>query len=263
MSDVLSYQVENAIAQVTFNRPDKMNALNMALFEALTEVGETIKADNSIRAVVLTGAGKSFCGGLDMSLFTGGADWSRLEERTHGLTNIYQQVSWVWHEIPVPVIAAIHGHCLGGGLQIASGADMRFVHPEAKLSIMEIKWGLVPDMAGTQLWSRYVREDILRDLTYTGRIFSGGEAMSFGFATRLCDDPLAEALQAAEQIAGKNPHAIRAGKRLINSQSQVSYAEGLLAEAIEQKAILGSPNQMEAVMANMEKRAPNFADPEA
>lgn len=263
MSDVLTYRVENAIAQVILNRPEKMNALNMALFEAIVEVGEAIKADNSIRAVVLSGAGKSFCGGLDMSLFTGGADWSRLEERTHGLTNIFQQVAWVWHEIPVPVIAAVQGHCLGGGLQIVSGADMRFVSPEAKLSIMEIKWGLVPDMAGSQLWSRYVREDILRDLTYTGRLFNGEEAMSIGFATRLCDDPVAEALQVAEQIANKNPHAIRAGKRLMNKQSQVSYAEGLLAEAVEQKAILGSPNQMEAVMANMEKRAPKFADPEA
>ena len=263
MNDLLSYRVENHIARVTLNRPDKMNALNLAMFEALAAVGETIKADNTIRAVVLSGAGKSFCGGLDMSMFAGDVDWSTLEVRSHGLTNLFQQVAWVWHEIPVPVIAAVQGHCLGGGLQIISGADMRFVEPQAKLSILEIKWGLVPDMAGTQLWSRYVREDILRDLTYSGRLFTGVEAMALGFATRLCDDPLHEALQAAEQIANRSPHAIRANKRLLNNQSQLSYAEGLLAEAVEQKAILGSANQMEAVMANMEKRAPNFADPDA
>jgi enoyl-CoA hydratase/carnithine racemase len=142
-----------------------------------------------------------------------------------------------------------------------AGADMRYIHPQSKLSLMEIKWGLVPDMAGTQLWGSYVREDIIREFTYTGRVFSGQEDGDYGFATRVCDDPLAAALETAEQIAGKTPEAIRACKRLINNQRQSDVAAGLLMESLEQTALIGTANQMEAVMANFEKRYPRFSDP--
>ncbi len=260
MNDTISYELENGIAKVTLNRPDKMNALSLDLFNALIEVGETIKADKSVRVVVLSGAGKAFCAGLDMELMMAGGA-ADLTERTHGICNLFQQAAWVWHEVPVPVIAAVHGTCLGGGLQLMTGADMRYIHPQTKLSIMEMKWGIVPDMAGTQLWSAYVREDIIRELTYTARTFSGVEANDYGFATRLCDDPLTEALATAEQIANKNPDAIRAAKRLINNQRQPDVVAGILAESVEQAALMGKPNQIEAVTANFEKRAPQFVDP--
>jgi len=260
MNDTLSYQIENGIATVTLNRPEKMNALSTDLFEALITAGEAIKVDKSVRVVILHGAGKAFCAGLDMDLMKAVSD-TDLNERTHGISNIFQQVCWVWHEMPVPVIAAVHGTCFGGGLQVMTGADIRYIHPDTKLSIMEMKWGIVPDMAGTQLWSTYVREDIIRELTYTARIFSGKEAGEYGFATRVCDDPLAAAQATAEQIANKNPHAIRAAKRLINNQRQPDLAAGLLAESVEQTALMNTPNQLEAVTANFEKRAPKFTDP--
>ena len=260
MNDTISYQLEDGIATVTLNRPEKMNALNQDLFEALIAAGESIKADNSVRVVILHGAGKAFCAGLDMELMKAVSD-TDLNERTHGISNFFQQAAWIWHELPVPVIAAVHGTCLGGGLQIMAGADIRYIHPDTKLSIMEMKWGIVPDMAGTQLWSTYVREDIIRELTYTARVFSGTEAGEYGFATHLCDDPLVAAQDTAEQIANKNPHAIRAAKRLINNQRQPDIAAGLMAESVEQTALMKTPNQVEAVMANIEKRAPKFSDP--
>ncbi|ARN72720.1 crotonase/enoyl-CoA hydratase family protein [Oceanicoccus sagamiensis] len=261
MSNVIDYQIKQGIARVTLNRPDKMNALNLDLFKALAATGEAIKSDTRVRVVVLSGAGKAFCAGLDMELMmSGGAP--DLLERSHGVCNLFQQAAWVWHEVPVPVIAAVHGSCLGGGLQVMCGADMRYIHPQTKLSIMEMKWGIVPDMAGTQLWGAYVREDIIRELTYSARVFTGEEAERYGFATRLCEDPLADAMETAAQIAHKNPDAIRAAKRLINNQRQPDIAAGILAESVEQDALMGKPNQIEAVTANFEKRAPRFIDPQ-
>jgi len=260
MNDTISYQLENGIATVTLTRPEKMNALNQDLFEALIATGEAIKADNSVKVVILHGAGKAFCAGLDMELMMTVGE-TNLDERTHGLSNIFQQVAWIWHEVPVPVIAAVHGTCFGGGLQIMTGADIRYIHPDTKLSIMEMKWGIVPDMAGTQLWSTYVREDIIRELTYTARVFTGLEAGEYGFATRVCEDPLAVAQATAKQIVNKSPHAIRAAKRLINNQRQPDFAAGLMAESVEQTALMKTPNQIEAVMANFEKRTPKFSDP--
>jgi enoyl-CoA hydratase/carnithine racemase len=165
---------------------------------------------------------------------------------------------WVWREVPVPVIAAVHGVAFGGGFQLALGADMRFVAPDTRMAVLEIKWGLVPDMAGTQLMRHLAREDVVRELTYTGRIFSGEEALALGFATRVCADPRAEALSVAREIAGKSPDAIRASKRLLNAAPNVDPSAGLLQETREQIALIGSPNQVESVKANLEKRAPAF-----
>ncbi len=176
-----------------------------------------------------------------------------------GKANFPQQAVWGWRQLPVPVIAAVHGVAFGGGFQLALGADMRFLSTDARMSIMEIKWGLVPDMAGTPILASLVRDDILRELTYTGRIFSAQEAQSYGLATRVCDDPRAAALEVAREIAGKSPDAIRAAKRLLNNLS-VDPAAALLAESVEQQKLLGSPNQTESVRANLEKRAPKFAD---
>jgi enoyl-CoA hydratase/carnithine racemase len=179
--------------------------------------------------------------------------------RTHGLANFPQAAVWGWRQLSVPVIAAIQGVAFGGGFQLALGADMRFLAPDARMSIMEIKWGLVPDMAGTPILASLVRDDLLRELTYTGRIFSAQEALSYGLATRICDDPRAAALDVAREIAGKSPQAVRAAKRLLNNLS-VDPGPALLAESVEQMKLMGSPNQLEAVRANIEKRAPRFAD---
>jgi enoyl-CoA hydratase/carnithine racemase len=166
----------------------------------------------------------------------------------------------VWREIPAPVIAAVHGVAFGGGFQLTLGADMRFVTPDAKLAILEIKWGLVPDMAGMVLLRGLVRDDLARELTYTGRIFTGEEALSLGIATRVCADPRAEALALAADIAGKNPHAIRAGKRLFALLQDADQHAILEAESKEQTALIGSPNNIEAVMSNMQKRAAVYTD---
>jgi enoyl-CoA hydratase/carnithine racemase len=271
MNDRVTITVEQGVADVRLVRADKMNALDDAMFEALVGAGERLKTEPGLRAVVLSGEGRAFCAGLDMGNFGRMAapkegdryasrDTSGLGGRTHGIANRAQYAVWVWREVPVPVIAAVHGVAFGGGFQLTLGADMRFVAPDTRMAILEIKWGLVPDMAGTQLMRHLVREDIVRELTYTGRVFNGEEAYAMGFATRVCADPRAEALAVARDIASKNPHAIRASKRLLNAAVIQSPAEGLIDESIEQGVLIGSPNQVEAVMANMEKRAPAFAD---
>ena len=255
----------DGVVELHMSRADKMNALDPAMFDALVDAGTQLRDDAEVRAVVLSGRGKAFCAGLDMQSFqrmesSGASSVSKdLLERTHGACNAAQYVAMVWREVPVPVIAAVHGVAFGGGLQVALGADVRLVAADARMSVMEIKWGLVPDMSGMVLMRELARNDVLRELTYTGRIFSGQEAVALGLATRVAADPLAEALALAHEIAQKSPDAIRAGKRLLNAAMSESAAEVLLAESVEQKALIGSPNQTEAVRANMERRAPRFA----
>jgi len=246
-----------------------MNALDQAMFEALVAATDRLSKDKSVRVVVLSGEGRAFCAGLDMGRFAAmkekggngipGGENRDLTKRTHGQANFPQQAVWGWRQLPVPVIAAVHGVAFGGGFQLSLGADMRFLSPDARMSVMEIKWGLVPDMAGTPILASLVRDDILRDLTYTGRIFSAQEAMTYGLATRICDDPRAAALDVAREIAGKSPDAIRAAKRLLNNLS-VDPGPALLAESVEQQKLIGSANQTEAVRANLEKRAPKYVD---
>ncbi|MBI3699852.1 MAG: crotonase/enoyl-CoA hydratase family protein [Afipia sp.] len=264
MEDRISVTMQDGVADVRLVRGDKMNALDAAMFDALVDTAEKLKSQKDLRAVVLSGEGRAFCAGLDTSRFaamSGGGETKLrdLAKRTHGQANHSQQAVWGWRQLPVPVIAAVHGVAFGGGFQLTLGADMRFLAPDTKMSIMEIKWGLVPDMAGTPILSQLVRDDILRELTFTGRIFTAGEAMSFGLATRICDDPRTEALYLAREIAGKSPDAIRAIKRLLNNLS-IDPGRALLAESVEQMKLMGSPNQTEAVRANTEKRAPNFID---
>ena len=269
MEQRVSISVSDGIADVRLVRADKMNALDAAMFEALVAATERLACEKGIRVVVLSGEGRAFCAGLDMERFAAmkesggngiaGGEKRDLSARTHGLANFPQQAVWGWRQLPVPVIAAIHGVAFGGGFQLALGADIRLLAPDARMSIMEIKWGLVPDMAGTPILASLVRDDILRELTYTGRIFSAQEALSYGLATRITDDPRATAFELAREIAGKSPDAIRAAKRMLNNLS-VDPGPALLAESIEQQKLLGSPNQTEAVRANMEKRAPRFVD---
>jgi enoyl-CoA hydratase/carnithine racemase len=269
MEQRVSISISDGIADVRLVRADKMNALDAAMFDALVAATERLSREKSVRAVVLSGEGRAFCAGLDMGRFAAmkeqggngvaGGEKRDLSARTHGLANFPQQAVWGWRQLPVPVIAAIQGVAFGGGFQLALGADIRLLAPDARMSIMEIKWGLVPDMAGTPILASLVRDDILRELTYTGRIFSAQEALDYGLATRIVDDPRAAAFELAREIAGKSPDAIRAAKRMLNNLS-VDPGPALLAESVEQQKLLGSSNQTEAVRANMEKRAPRFAE---
>ena len=253
---------ENGVAQVRLTRGDKMNALDPEMFERIIEAGHVLHSLEGLRVVVLSGEGRAFCAGLDTSNFSRppSPDEPGLTERTYGNSNKFQQVAMTWRKLPVPVIAAVHGVCFGGGLQIASGADIRIAHPETRMSIMEMKWGLVPDMGGYALWRGLVRDDVLRELVYTNRIFSGEEAQSLGLATYVDEDPVARATAIAEDIANRNPHAIRGAKRLSAGMMERDTDAILLEESIEQHGIMRTKNQVEAVMAGMQKRVPNFED---
>lgn len=254
----------NGVAAVTMVRTDKHNALDQAMFESLTETAAQLANDSSVRAVVLHGEGKSFCSGLDVASFMSGQGGTGvLLERDGGrLANFAQRVAYDWSLVPAPVIAAIHGNCFGGGLQIALGADIRIAAPEAKLSIMEVKWGLVPDMGITQSLPRLVRIDVAKELTFTGRIVSGADALALGLVTRTSDDPLGSALELAEEIAQRSPDAVRAAKRLYD-ETWVSDDAGaaLLRESELQEGLIGKPNQLAAVVAGMSGEQPVFVDP--
>lgn len=254
----VTIDIAEGIADVRLARPDKLNALDPAMFAAIIDAIRTLGDTPGLRAVVLSGEGRAFSAGLDMASMASGGSGLDLAARTHGIANDFQQVAWGWRMLPVPVIAAVHGIAFGGGLQIASGADVRIAAPGTRFSVMEIKWGIVPDMAGFALWRGNVRDDVLRELVYTAREFDAGEGQALGFVTRIAEDPHAEAMALARVIAARNPHAIRAAKRLANLDADA--AATLAAESAEQAPLLRSPNQIEAVMANMQKRAPSFRD---
>lgn len=262
MSDRVSITFDAGVADVRLTRANKLNALDPPMFDAIVAAIRALEGMKGLRAVVLSGEGRGFSAGLDMaSMASGGASANLdLMERTHGDANLFQQVAWGWRTLPVPVIAAVHGVAFGGGFQIMSGADVRIAHPETRMSIMEMKWGLVPDMAGVALWRTLVRDDVLRELTYTNREFSGEEAARWGFVTRTSPDPLGEALALARDIAGKSPDAVKGAKRLYNLAADGDSVAILRAESAEQKAVIRTPNQIEAVTANLQKRVPDFND---
>jgi enoyl-CoA hydratase/carnithine racemase len=264
MEDRVAIAIEAGVADVRLVRADKMNALDDAMFSALIAAGERLKTEKGVRAVVLSGEGRAFCAGLDTGNFQRMAKGERrgdlIGDRTPGGAGRAQQAVMVWREVPVPVIAAVHGVAFGGGFQLCLGADIRYVAAEARMSLMEIQWGLVPDMGAFVLLPGLVRDDIARELTFTGRVFTGAEAVGFGLATRVCADPRAEALALAGEIAGRNPHAVRAAKRLFDLSASAGRAEMLMAESTEQVALAGSPNQVEAVMSKTQGRPGNFAD---
>jgi len=261
MSDRVSIQLDAGVAELRLTRPDKLNALDEAMLLGIARALAELAQTPGLRAVVLSGEGRAFCAGIDLpSLANSSIDFSNMESRSHGDANLFQHVAWGFRSLPVPVIAALHGVAFGGGLQIASAADIRIARPDTRMSIMEMKWGLIPDMAGVALWRTLVREDVLRELTYTHREFLGEEAVQLGLVTRLAEDPQAQALRLAREIANKSPHAVRAAKRLYNSAPDLDAREILLSESREQLALMRSPNQIESVVANFEKRAPKFAD---
>jgi enoyl-CoA hydratase/carnithine racemase len=267
----VSVVVSDGVADVRLNRPDKLNALDPAMFKGLVETAERLARDATVRAVVMSGEGRGFCSGLDLGSFQamgtagGGSDGGSggITGRLPGrITNHFQQAAYAWTELPVPVIAAVHGVALGGGMQLALAADVRIVAPDARLSVLEMRWGLIPDMTGTHMLRRLVGLDVAKELTWTGRMVEGTEAVQLGLATRTSDDPVKAALALAAELAGKNPHAIRAAKRLLNQAGLVSQEQQFLDESREMGGLIGSPNQVEAVSAFFEKRDPVFTDPD-
>jgi enoyl-CoA hydratase/carnithine racemase len=303
MSDRVTVTMEGGVADVRLNRPEKMNALDPGMFAALVETADALAADRSLRCVVLSGEGRAFCAGLDFASFQGmtddvdplsGDDASEVDDEQPDpagdsdafgsgstsssgsnrgrsladaddgrITHRSQQAVYGWTSLPVPVLAAVHGHALGGGAQLALGADIRIFAPDAKFSILEIRWGLIPDMTGTQALVDLVGLDIAKELTFTGRMLTGTEAGELGLCTHVAEEPRTHALEMAHEIAGKSPDAIRAAKRLFNDAPKVSAADGFASERAEISQLIGSANQVEQVTAFFEKRVPDFADPES
>ena len=263
MADRVVCTIADGVADVRLNRPEKLNALDMALFTALAETAAALADTPAVRAVVLSGAGRSFCAGLDLTAFSAmaaGERWRPADDPTTTGADgrsLGQRAVLAWYDLPVPVIAAVRGHALGGGLQLALGADIRLAAPDATFSVYEINWGLTPDMAGTQLLPRLVGPDVAAELTYTGRTVEAAEADRIGLVTRLVDDPLAAARALAARIAAVNPDAVRASKGLLR-QAHGPIEDGLAAERAAMAAIMGSPNQREAAAAGLEKREPRF-----
>ena len=272
MSDLVTITKTDGVADVRLNRPDKYNALSGEMFEAIIEAGESLLDAKDVRVVVLSGNGRGFCAGLDFSSFQGMAGNSDRQPRANAAASLFkrtadqpenraQRPAMVWKRLPVPVIAAVHGVAYGGGCQIALGADIRIASPDAKISVMEIKWGLIPDMSLTQTLRDLVPLDVAKELTFTGRVLSGVEAQALGLVTRVADDPLQAALDLAREIAGKSPDAIRAAKKLFEVAWHADPATGLELEQSLQGSLIGGANQIEAVKANFEKRAPAFKNP--
>jgi enoyl-CoA hydratase/carnithine racemase len=269
MTERVTLEIRDHVAIVTLNRPEKMNAVDIAMFDALIDTAEKIAAESSLRAVVLHGAGGNFCAGIDTSVFRNmaGEDsvsgLGRMRPRANSPANYFQSAAYVWAALPVPVIAALQGNVFGAGLQIAAGADIRYAHPAASLSIMEIKWGLIPDMAISACLRNIVPLDRLRELAYSGRILNGNEALQAGLVTAVRLDPFAAAVELAGEIAEKSPEAIRSIKTLTSEGWSRSVADSLKLEAELQLRLMGSANQQEAVAANVAKRKPRFRDAEA
>ena len=275
-NDRVKVSIEGGIADVRLDRADKRNALDPAMFDAIARAGKDLVSNKEIRAVVLSGSGASFCAGLDFASFQSMADGGSSSSETKSnsgenagamqpgaITHLAQQIWWVWQEVPVPVIAAIQGHALGGGMQLALGADIRIAHPDTQFAMREVHWGLIPDMTGTLMLSRLVRDDVAKDLVFSARVISGTEAHQLGVVTRLTDSPLETAMQIASEIAERSPDAVRGAKALINRLSNAGAAEHFAEERKIIYSLIGKPNQVEAVMSNFEKRPASFVSPTA
>lgn len=274
-NDRVTVTISDGIADVRLDRADKRNALDPAMFDAIAKAGHDLVTNREIRAVVLSGNGNSFCAGLDFGSFQSMADSGKSDSsngnksssenagamQPGAITHLAQQICWVWQEVPVPVVAALQGHALGGGMQLALGADIRVAHGETQFAMREVHWGLIPDMTGTLMLSRLVRDDVAKDLVFSARIISGVEAHALGVVTRLSDKPFETAMQIAREIADRSPDAVRGAKALINRLSNEGAAEHFAEERRIIYSLIGKPNQVEAVMSNFEKRPAKFRPP--
>ena len=266
MTERITVDLTNGVADVRLDRGDKMNAMDADMFEALIDTADELAVTPGLRAVVLSGNGPSWCAGLDISMFAGMANGPDSDGSIGAMvpgkiTHRAQQAVWGWHELPVPVIGAIHGVAFGAGFQLAIGCDIRIVHPEVRMSVLEIRWGITPDMTCTHLLPGIVGADVAKELIWTGREVGGEEALRVGLATRVSDDPHTDAMELATTIASKNPDAIRAGKRLVEAAYAQDYAAAFAKEREEIFALIGSPNQTESVTAWFEKRPAEYVDP--
>jgi enoyl-CoA hydratase/carnithine racemase len=269
MTGTIGLEIVEHIADIRLNRPEKRNAINLDLMQSLNTAAKQLKANRKLRAIVLSGNGEAFCAGIDFGIFTDMLSGKiTADSTTNGFKDLSeqganpgQQMGWLWQEIPVPVIAAVHGAALVGGLNIALGADIRIVTPDAKLGFLEITWGFLTDTSATQSLRHLARLDRIKELIFTGRLFSGQEAYEYGLATELSDSPYLRAMEMATTIASRNPDAIRRAKDMLNKLAFLSVEEGLALEAENCRSLLGSPNQLEAAAARFENRAPRFSDP--
>lgn len=270
MSERIQVSIDSHVAHVLLNRPEKKNALDGDMFEGLRTAALDLAKDASVRAVVLSGAGDSFCSGIDLSNF-GAMASGELSEDSESVkaavadksadgANQAQQLAWLWQELPVPVIAAVTGVAYGGGLHIALGADIRIVAPDARLAFVEVTWGLVPDMSGTQAMRRLIPLDLAKKIVFTGETISGEQAVAYHLATETSDRPLEAAFALAKKIAERSPDAVRAAKKLLNQSGLIPLAEGLANEMAASGGLMGTRNQIEAVMSKLEKRTANFED---
>jgi enoyl-CoA hydratase/carnithine racemase len=260
MSELVSTSIDGGVARVTLNRPDKLNALTLDTLEQLVGTGRRLRADRTLRAVVLTGEGESFCAGLDFAtvLREPRRVAAAFAVRPWRGTNVFQEACWVWRRLPVPVIAAVQGHCLGGGVQIALAADFRVTAPDAKWSVLEAKWGIIPDMTGIRALSQLVGMDVAKRLTMTGETVSGAEAVRLGLATQEDIDPYAGALALAATIAERSPDSVAATKRLFNRTWTSSDRRTFRWERLEQARLLLGSNAAEARRANVRGERPAY-----
>jgi enoyl-CoA hydratase/carnithine racemase len=250
MSDhrlLIEHELDGQVAVATLNRPEKHNALDRPMFDAIDAAIDQLKvraAAGEIRAVVVRGAGKSFCSGLDIAAIVGGGEdfgsstEALLERREGDIGNLVQRICYGWRDIGVPVIAAVHGNCLGGGLQIALGADIRIATPDAKLAVAEVRWGLIPDMAITLALPRLIGIDHAKELTFTGRNTTGEDAERIGLVTHLASDPYAAALTLAEEICTRLPAPVNQAKLLLDEAWDQDDAGRLATEERLQRELL-------------------------
>ena len=267
MADLVTIEIQDTIADVRLNRPEKMNALSPGMWQAITEAGEQLSDNREVRAVVLSGNGRCFCAGLDMATFKQFEDRDSTTSSSIPIAgpgerpgNLAQRACLLWKRLPVPTIAALHGVAYGAGAQIALGADIRIAAPDLRLSIMEIKWGLIPDVGITQTLRDLVPLDVAKELTFTGRILDGEQAKALGLVSHVAEDPHAQAMELAREITSKSPDAIRSVKQLFEETWHADERSGLELETKLQVELIGSENQVEAIRANFDKRAPNFKD---
>ena len=261
--DRVTIETSNGVADVRMTRADKHNALDAEMFRSLDAALDELRATSGLRAVVLSGDGPSFCSGLDFPSFM--AEPSRMDamfsHREGDPANLAQRVTYDWQRLPMPVVAALHGNCIGGGAQLALGPDIRIAAPGTRISIMEVKYGLIPDMGLTQTLPALVGLDVAKELTFTGRFVEAEEAMRVGLVTRISEDPHAAALELASEIAARSPDAIRRAKRLWNEAARTRSERSLALEEELQRELLGSPNQLAAVQAALSGETAEFADP--
>jgi enoyl-CoA hydratase/carnithine racemase len=256
MTELVTCTVSDGIAHVRLNRPDKLNGLTLETLDQLVATGRRLRADRTLRAVVLAGEGSSFCAGLDFGTVMKQPSGivKAFAPRPWRGTNTFQEACWVWRRLPVPVIAAVHGHCFGGGIQIALAADFRFATPDSEWSVLEAKWGLIPDMSGVQSLKELVGIDTAKRLTMTGMRVSGKEAADLGLVTELAADPVAAAEAFARELSTRSPDSVAAAKRIFNRSWTSGPRATFARERLEQAYLLLAANTKAAQKAAFAKK---------